>query len=70
MPKPRLSILDILHRTVVYSLAGLTVWTAFSAVMVHRETLQKGRGSWLLVWRLNRNRKMESRTRHPVQMAP
>ncbi|GAW08824.1 hypothetical protein LENED_010917 [Lentinula edodes] len=34
---------DIIHRTVVYSLAGLTAWTVVSAVMIHRETLQKGR---------------------------
>ncbi|KAJ4500407.1 hypothetical protein C8R41DRAFT_811314 [Lentinula lateritia] len=40
---PRLSVLDIIHRTVVYSLAGLTAWTVVSAVMIHRETLQKGR---------------------------
>ncbi|KAJ3826819.1 hypothetical protein F5880DRAFT_1541756 [Lentinula raphanica] len=39
----RLPVLDILHRTVVYSLAGFTAWTVVSAVMVHRETLQKGR---------------------------
>ncbi|KAJ3878137.1 hypothetical protein F5879DRAFT_935501 [Lentinula edodes] len=40
---PRLPVLDIIHRTVVYSLAGLTAWTVVSAVMIHRETLQKGR---------------------------
>lgn len=43
---PRLSVLDIIHRTVVYSLAGLTAWTVVSAVMIHRETLQKGRGDF------------------------
>ncbi|KAF9073558.1 hypothetical protein BDP27DRAFT_1318495 [Rhodocollybia butyracea] len=40
---PRLPLLDIIHRSVVYSLAGLTAWTVVSAVMIHRETLQKGR---------------------------
>ncbi|KAJ3800282.1 hypothetical protein GGU11DRAFT_773854 [Lentinula aff. detonsa] len=40
---PRLPVLDVIHRTVVYSLAGLTAWTVVSAVMIHRETLQKGR---------------------------
>ncbi|KAJ4483789.1 hypothetical protein J3R30DRAFT_3451445 [Lentinula aciculospora] len=39
----RLPLLDIIHRTVVYSLTGLTAWTVVSAVMIHRETLQKGR---------------------------
>ncbi|KAJ3975075.1 hypothetical protein EV361DRAFT_559201 [Lentinula raphanica] len=49
----RLPVLDILHRTVVYSLAGFTAWTVVSAVMVHRETLQKGRGiSYWRVWKL------------------
>ncbi|KAJ3773355.1 hypothetical protein FB446DRAFT_539054 [Lentinula raphanica] len=48
----RLPVLDILHRTVVYSLAGLTAWTVVSAVMVHRETLQKGRGIYWRVWKL------------------
>ncbi|KAJ3749409.1 hypothetical protein DFH05DRAFT_1476655, partial [Lentinula detonsa] len=50
---PRLPVLDVIHRTVVYSLAGLTAWTVISAVMIHRETLQKGRGisTWLHVWK-------------------
>ncbi|ESK97248.1 hypothetical protein Moror_17904 [Moniliophthora roreri MCA 2997] len=41
----RLSILDILHRGVVYSLAGVTLWAVVSSVAVHRHTIQAGKGS-------------------------
>jgi len=44
-----LPLLDILHRGVVYSLAGLTCWTIISSVAVHRETIQKGKGEWCRV---------------------
>jgi hypothetical protein len=39
-----LPITDILHRGLVLSLAGLSVYGIFLGVAVHRETLQKGRG--------------------------
>ncbi|KAE9408734.1 hypothetical protein BT96DRAFT_669736 [Gymnopus androsaceus JB14] len=55
----KIPLLDIIHRSVVYSLAGLTAWTAFSALMIHRETLQKGRGKSLLVWKLEERQKAE-----------
>ncbi|KAF8911620.1 hypothetical protein CPB84DRAFT_1821033 [Gymnopilus junonius] len=40
---PRLSLTDILHRGVVYSLAGLTVYGVVMSVVVHRDTLRRGR---------------------------
>ncbi|KAK7472322.1 hypothetical protein VKT23_000441 [Stygiomarasmius scandens] len=47
-----LPLLDILHRGVVYSLAGLTCWTIISSVAVHRETIQKGKGIVQLMARM------------------
>ncbi|KAI6111942.1 hypothetical protein EDD16DRAFT_1605019 [Pisolithus croceorrhizus] len=41
--RPRLTLPDILHRTVVSGLAALTVYGLFLGYMVHRETLAKGR---------------------------
>ncbi|EGO00786.1 hypothetical protein SERLA73DRAFT_178726 [Serpula lacrymans var. lacrymans S7.3] len=38
-----LSITDIIHRTFVSGLAGLTLYGLFLGVAVHRETLAKGR---------------------------
>ncbi|KAI3612048.1 hypothetical protein WG66_016090 [Moniliophthora roreri] len=43
----RLSILDILHRGVVYSLAGVTLWAVVSSVAVHRHTIQAGKVVYL-----------------------
>ncbi|KAI6168719.1 hypothetical protein EDD17DRAFT_1529753 [Pisolithus thermaeus] len=43
--RPRLTLPDILHRTVVSGLAALTVYGMFLGYMVHRETLAKGRGT-------------------------
>jgi hypothetical protein len=40
----RMPIADILHRGVVTSLFGLTVFGVFMGVAIHRETLKKGRG--------------------------
>jgi hypothetical protein len=40
----RMPITDILHRGVVTSLVGLTLYGMFLGVTVHRETLRKGRG--------------------------
>lgn len=42
----RLPLSDILHRGIVYSLAGLTVCGVVMAVFVHRDTMQRGRGVW------------------------
>ncbi|KAF9816806.1 hypothetical protein IEO21_03886 [Rhodonia placenta] len=39
------SIGDILHRALVYSLAGLSVWGIVMMGVVHRETLQRGKGN-------------------------
>lgn len=39
-----LPVLDILHRGIVYSLAGLTVCGMGMSIVVHRDTLQRGRG--------------------------
>ncbi|KAF9563015.1 hypothetical protein CPC08DRAFT_687142 [Agrocybe pediades] len=40
---PRLPIADILHRGVVYSLVGLSVYGVVMSVLIHRDTLQRGR---------------------------
>lgn len=42
-PRLRMSIGDILHRALVYSLAGLSVWGIVMMGVVHRETLQRGK---------------------------
>ncbi len=39
-----LPILDIVHRTVVYSLVGLTAYTAFVGFQVHNNTIRAGKG--------------------------
>ncbi|TBU22314.1 hypothetical protein BD311DRAFT_676375 [Dichomitus squalens] len=41
--RTRLSIGDILHRGVVWSLFGITVWGAVMIGVVHRNTLAAGR---------------------------
>ncbi|KAI6007688.1 hypothetical protein F5J12DRAFT_720403 [Pisolithus orientalis] len=41
--RPRLTLPDILHRTVVTGLAALAVYGVFLGYMVHNETLAKGR---------------------------
>ncbi|TBU40378.1 hypothetical protein BD309DRAFT_967584 [Dichomitus squalens] len=43
--RTRLSIGDILHRGVVWSLFGITVWGAVMIGVVHRNTLAAGRGA-------------------------
>jgi Cytochrome oxidase c assembly len=40
-----LPVLDILHRGIVYSLVGLSVLGVGMGVAVHRDTLQRGRGT-------------------------
>lgn len=42
--RPRLTLPDILHRTVVSGLALLSLYGLGLGYMVHRETLEKGRG--------------------------
>jgi len=39
----RMPIADILHRGLVTSLFGLTLFGVFCGVAIHRETLQRGR---------------------------
>lgn len=40
----RIPITDLLHRGVVTSLFGLTIYGVFMGVAVHRDTLKRGRG--------------------------
>ncbi|KAF9479093.1 hypothetical protein BDN70DRAFT_879159 [Pholiota conissans] len=40
----RLPLTDILHRGVVYSLAGLSVYGVVMSVLIHRDTMRRGRG--------------------------
>lgn len=35
---------DILHRGAVLTLVGISVWGIGTGVMVHRDTLRRGRG--------------------------
>ncbi|KAL4079248.1 hypothetical protein J3A83DRAFT_4367994 [Scleroderma citrinum] len=44
--RTRLTLADILHRTVVSGLAALSVYGLFLGYMVHKETLAKGQGTW------------------------
>jgi len=39
----RIPVSDLLHRGLVFSLASLSVYGLFLGVMVHRETMEKGR---------------------------
>ncbi|KAI9061435.1 hypothetical protein FKP32DRAFT_1575917 [Trametes sanguinea] len=41
--RPRLTIGDILHRGLVWSLLGVSVWGLVMIGVVHRETLRAGR---------------------------
>jgi len=41
--KLRMPITDILHRGVLYSLVGLSVWGIVMMGAVHRDTLQRGK---------------------------
>lgn len=41
----RLSITDMLHRGVVFSLAGLSVYAVVMSVLIHRDTMQRGQGA-------------------------
>lgn len=41
----RLPLPDILHRGVVYSLAGLSVYAVVMSVFIHRDTMKRGRGA-------------------------
>ena len=45
MPRARLSLADVLHRSVVLSLVGVCVWGIGTGILVHRDTLRMGRGS-------------------------
>ena len=40
----RMAMTDLLHRGVVTSLFGLTVYGIFVGVTIHRDTLKRGRG--------------------------
>ncbi|KAF8161423.1 hypothetical protein B0H34DRAFT_700909 [Crassisporium funariophilum] len=39
----RLGITDILHRGVVYSLVGLSGYAVVMSVLIHRDTMKRGR---------------------------
>ena len=43
-----LPIPDILHRTLVYSLAGICVLGVGAGVAVTRDTVRRGRGTYVL----------------------
>ena len=47
MVRTRLSAADILHRGVVLSLIGVCVWGIGTGVLVHRDTLRMGRGTYI-----------------------
>ena len=44
--RTRLPISDILHRGLVWSLLGVSVWGVVMIGVVHRNTLQAGRGAY------------------------
>ena len=48
MARTRLSAADILHRGVVLSLVGVCVWGIGTGFLVHRNTVQMGRGMRIL----------------------
>ncbi|KAI0727088.1 hypothetical protein C8Q72DRAFT_886951 [Fomitopsis betulina] len=41
--RPRMSITDILHRGLLFTLVGITVWGVVMIGVVHRDTLKRGR---------------------------
>ena len=43
--RPRLALTDILHRGVVYSLVGLSVWGIYMMGAVHRDKMRRGEGA-------------------------
>ncbi|KAH7883233.1 hypothetical protein F5I97DRAFT_1903443 [Phlebopus sp. FC_14] len=43
--RTQLTLLDVLHRTLVSGLAALSVYGLFLGYAVHQETLAKGRGT-------------------------
>ncbi|KDR75525.1 hypothetical protein GALMADRAFT_247981 [Galerina marginata CBS 339.88] len=43
MARTRMPLTDMLHRGVVYSLVGLSVYGVVMSVFVHRDTLKRGR---------------------------
>lgn len=43
-----LPVLDILHRGVVLSLVGLSAYGVLMSVAVHRDTIQRGKGTPVL----------------------
>jgi hypothetical protein len=44
----RIAIGDLVHRTVVVSLVGLTVLGIGAGYAIHQDTLKRGRGLWIL----------------------
>ena len=44
--RTRLSVADILHRGLVWSLFGITVWGSVMIGVVHRNTMAAGRGAY------------------------
>ena len=43
--KQKLGILDYLHRGVVYSCVGLSIYAITMTILVHRDTMKKGEGA-------------------------
>lgn len=60
--RTRLTLADILHRTVVSGLAALSVYGLFLGYMVHKETLAKGQ-------EIMAKREAEARERELAQAA-
>ncbi|KZT72429.1 hypothetical protein DAEQUDRAFT_664266 [Daedalea quercina L-15889] len=54
--RPRLSVTDILHRGLLYTLVGISLWGVVMIGVVHRDTLRRGRG--MLRVKLARDRKL------------
>ncbi|KAJ7579312.1 hypothetical protein C8J56DRAFT_1059536 [Mycena floridula] len=49
MSKARLPVADIIHRAVVYSLAGISIMAIVAGVAIHRETMKQGRAESTLI---------------------
>ncbi|KAI0359206.1 hypothetical protein OH77DRAFT_1395596 [Trametes cingulata] len=43
--RPRLAVSDILHRSLVWSLFGISVWGIVMIGVVHHNTMKAGRGA-------------------------
>jgi len=44
MARLKLGVLDYLHRGLVYSCVGLSVYAVAMSIVIHRDTMKKGEG--------------------------